>query len=241
VIARAPIAAVTLRGLLDRKRFWLMVALAAVPVLLMAMAVSFSDQPIQPEDFDTAIVSLVLPLIALVFGTSAIGSELDEGTIVYLLTKPVRRLRIVLAKVLVAAALTAALVVPATLITGLVATIGGSDVLAAGAAYALAAALGGTAYVVIFLAVSTFTRWALAVGLVYVLLWEGILADLLPGTGQFSVRQATLGVARELADEPIPSGAIGLEQGLISLAIFIVGGIAIATWRMSRYQVRGGD
>jgi ABC-2 type transport system permease protein len=180
VIARAPVVAVTLRGLLDRKRFWLMVALAAVPVLLMAMAVTFSDQPVEPEDFDAAVISLVLPLVALVFGSSAIGSELEEGTIVYLLTKPVRRLRIVLAKVLVAAALTAALVVPATLLTGLVATIGGSDVLGAGAAYALAAALGGTAYVVIFLTISAFTRWALAVGLVYVLLWEGILADRCP-------------------------------------------------------------
>jgi hypothetical protein len=55
------------------------------------------------------------------------------------------------------------------------------------------------------------------------------------------VRQATLGVARELSGEPIPNGAIGFEQGSISLAIFIIGGIAIATWRMSRYQLRGGD
>jgi len=36
------------------------------------------------------IVSSVLPLVALVFGTAALGSELDDGTAVHILTKPFR-------------------------------------------------------------------------------------------------------------------------------------------------------
>jgi len=239
MIARAPVVAVTLRALLDRKRTWLMVGLAAIPVLLVGLAVMLSEARIEAEDFDDMIIATVLPLIALVFGTSALGSELEEGTIVYLLAKPVRRARIVLAKAVVAAALTAALIVPATLLTGIVATIGGSDLVEAAVGYALAALVGAAAYTVVFLAISSFTRWALAVGLVYVLLWEGILADLLPGSSTFSVRQGTLAVARELSGE-LP-GAIEFGQGLIVLAVVIVGGIALATWRMSRYQLRGGD
>ena len=73
--------------------------------------------------FDQLIVRTVLPLIALVFGTAALGTELEDGTIVFLLTKPVRRFRIVLAKGVVAAGLTAALIVPATVLTGLVADL----------------------------------------------------------------------------------------------------------------------
>ncbi len=46
-----------------------------------------SDAVIEPADFDEIIIATVLPLIALVFGTSALGSELEEGTIVYLLAK----------------------------------------------------------------------------------------------------------------------------------------------------------
>jgi len=240
VIARAPIVALTLRALLDRKRTWLMVGLAAIPVLLVGLAVMLSDTAIEAEDFDDAIVAIVLPLIALVFGTSALGSELDEGTIVYLLAKPVRRLRIVLAKVIVAAALTAALMVPSALLTGAVATLGGNELMGPATAYAIAAALGGTAYVVVFLALSTFTRWALAIGLVYVLLWEGILADLLPGSSTFSVRQATINVAGDLSDASTGSDG-SLEQGLFVLGLITLGGIALATWRMSRYQLRGGD
>ena len=76
----------TLRGLLDRKRTWLMLALAAVPVLLVGLATGFGEARVEPEDFDSIIVQLVLPLIALVFGTAAMGAELEDGTVVFLLT-----------------------------------------------------------------------------------------------------------------------------------------------------------
>ncbi len=166
------------------------------------------------------IIAIVLPLIALVFGTSALGSELEEGTIVYLLAKPVRRLRIVLAKVVVAAALTAALIVPSTLLTGAVATFGGNELMGPATAYAIAAALGGAAYVVVFLALSTFTRWALAIGLVYVLLWEGILADLLPGTQHLlGPPGARINVAGDLRRAAGSDGS--LEQGLFVLCLII--------------------
>jgi len=241
VIARAPIAAVTLRGLLDRRRTWLMVGLAAIPVVLTALVAGFGDADIEPSDFDLLIIQTVLPLIALVFGTAAIGAELDDGTIVYLLTKPIRRGRIVLSKVAVAAGLTAALIVPAALLTGIVVTINDGELLGVGMAYAVAAALGGVAYTTLFLSISTFTSRALAIGLGYVMLWEGILADLLEGTRVLSIRQATLGVARELSGERVPSDAVGFEQGLAILLAVILITVALATWRMSRYQLRGGD
>jgi ABC-2 type transport system permease protein len=241
MIARAPIAAVTLRGLLDRRRTWLMVGLAAIPIVLTALVAGFGEADIEASDFDTLIIRTVLPLIALVFGTAAIGSELDEGTIVYLLTKPVGRMRIVLSKAIVAAGLTAALIVPSALLTGVVAVINDADLLGVGAAYAIAAAVGGAAYVTLFLSISTFTSRALAIGLGYVMLWEGILADLLEGTRILSIRQATLAVARELADERPPSDAVGFEQGVVILASVILVTLALAAWRMSRYQLRGGD
>ncbi len=241
MIGRWPIVALTLRALLDRKRTWLMIGLAAMPVLLVALAVALGPAEIEADDFDSIIIATILPLIALVFGTSAMGPELEEGTIIYLLSKPIRRLRLVTAKSVVAAALTAALVAPATLLAGLVATLGGSDVAGVAVAYAVAAMAGGAAYAVVFLAVSTFTRWALIVGLLYVLLWEGFLADLLPGTNTFSIRQATLGVARELSGERVPPDAATLEQGLLTLTLTILAALAVATWRMSRFQLRGGD
>jgi ABC-2 type transport system permease protein len=235
-----PVAAITLRSLLDQRRFWLMVLLAAVPVLLTLLGTMLGDSDLSEEVFDTLVVQTVLPLIALIFGTGALGSELEDGTIVYLLAKPGHRARIVLAKGVVAAGITAALVVPATLITGAILASQQAEVIETTIAYAVAVAVGGSAYALGFMALSSITSRALAIGLGYVLLWEGILAGLLPGTQTFSVRQATLGLADML-------GATGLEDTLpattsvVVLTAIILGSLLLATWRMSRYQIKGGD
>ena len=241
MITRLPIVALTLRALLDRKRTWLMVLLAAMPVGLVLLATSVGDARIEGEDFDVMIISIVLPLVALVFGTSALGPELEEGTIVYLLTKPVRRFRIVLDKAVVAAALTAVLVVLSTLLTGLVVESAGTELMGVAVAFAIATVAGGAAYVVLFVAISAFTRWALIIGLLYVLIWEGVLADLLPGTETFSIRQATLSISWGLSGERVPFDVGSLDQGLITIGLVLVIGIAVATWRMARYQLRGSD
>jgi ABC-2 type transport system permease protein len=240
LIARAPVVALTLRGLLDRRRFWLMVALAAMPVVVIIAATLLADAPMSDARFDQLFIRTVLPLVALVFGTGALGSEIDEGTIVYLLTKPMRRSRIALAKGLVAAGMTTALLVPATLLTGLIGTRAEITELGSTLAYAVAIAIGGSAYALAFMTLSSFTSRALAVGLGYVLIWEGILGGLLEGTRLFSIRQATLGLANGLLGVDDPD-TLDVTTAAVVLGVVIVGALLLASWRLSRYQVRGGD
>ena len=225
---RAPIVAITLRGLLDRRRTWLMVLLAAIPVLVALAIVIWGRASFSSRLFDQLIVRTVLPLIALVFGTAAVGAELDDGTIVYLLAKPVRRLRLASAKALVAAGLTMALVVPAVLLTGLVAITQDDSLIRATLAFAIATAAGGTAYALAFMALSTFTSRALAVGLGYVLLWEGVLSGLFEGTRSFSIRQATLGLADGLQGID-RSTTISAGTSVVILVAVIVGATAFAS------------
>jgi len=240
MIRSMPVVAVTLRGLLDRRRFWLMVLLAAVPVLIMLIASLFSDTNMSERRFDQLIIRTVLPLVALVFGTGALGSELEDGTIVFLLTKPIRRWRIALAKGTVAAGLTAALIVPAMLLTGLIATSQQSSMAGPTVAYAVAVAVGGAAYALAFMALSSFTSRALAVGLGYVLLWEGVLSGLFEGTRLFSIRQATLGLAAELQGVDRADTLDGTSSAVL-LSLVIVGSLLLTSWRLSRYQLSGGD
>lgn len=240
MIARAPIVAITLRGLLDRRRTWLMVLLAAVPILIAVVVSFFGNTTFSERLFDQLIIRTVLPLIALVFGTAAIGSELEDGTVVYLLTKPIHRVRLVFAKSLVAASLTIALVVPATLITGLVAATQDADLAGASVAFALAAAVGGIAYTLAFLTLSTFTTRALAIGLGYMLIWEGVLSGLFEGTRLFSIRQATLSLAAELQGVQ-RADTTDVATAVTFLSVVILGSLALATWRLSRFQLRGGD
>jgi ABC-2 type transport system permease protein len=233
----ATIVELTLRALLGRRRTVLLALLAALPVLVALLARISGRTPGEATLFD-ATVRTVLPLVALVFGTSALGSELEDGTAVYILAKPIRRAQVSLAKAGVAGSLTAGLVVASTLGSGLLA--GGT--LPTTVAFGVAAAVAAFAYVALFLAASAFTGRALILGLIYTLIWEGALAGILEGTRQFSIREATLSLAAALA----PSGS-GIEGGLELggavglLVVVIAGGLALATWRLARWEVRGSD
>jgi ABC-2 type transport system permease protein len=219
-----------------------MVLLAAAPVLIALVGRAFGGELLSQNVFNQLIVRTTLPLVALVFGTAALGTELEDGTIVFLLTKPIRRLRIVLAKGAVAAGLTAALMVPATLLTGLVAASQAGSLVGSTLAYAVAVAVGGAAYALGFLALSSFTSRALAIGLGYVMLWEGVLSGLFEGTQVFSVRQATMGLAALLQGDAYEiSQTIGGSTSVVVLAVVIVGSLVLATRRLSGYQLRGGD
>jgi ABC-2 type transport system permease protein len=240
MIAAFPIAGVTLRALLGRRRSLLMVLLAGLPVVL-ALLIRISGETASAEEIlDPLIVRTVLPLIALVFGTAALGSELEDGTAVFLMVKPVSRWRIVGAKMLVAAGLTVALVMPATVLTGLLSAGFGPAALADTFAFALATAVGGIAYACAFVALSAFTTRALVVGLGYTLIWEGVLAGLLEATRFLSIRQATLGLAAGLTGERGPE-TLDVGTSLVILLAVVVGAFVLGSLRLARFEVRGGE
>ena len=241
--AFATIADITARGLLGRRRTILLVLLAGVPVIVAVLARMGGGRL---DDALVAIMELgvrtVLPLTALVFGTSALGAELEDGTAVFVLAKPVPRWLIAAAKTFVAGLLAAGLTVGSTLLTGLL--IGGlaASTLATTFAFGVAVALAGFAYAALFVALSIVTGRALIVGLIYTLVWEGILAGILEGTRLFSVREATLSVAEALA--PVGAGIDGdvdTGTGLALLAIVVVVGLLLTTNRLSSYEVRAAE
>lgn len=232
---------VTLRGLLGRRRALLMVLLAALPIIVGIVIRLGGGRSDAPEILDTLVIRTVLPLVALVIGTAAIGSEIEDGTLVFLLAKPIARWRIALAKLAVAAALTVVLVVPPIVITGILVGGTGSSSLAAIAGFVIAAMAGGTAYAVAFTVLGAITSRALIVGLGYTLLWEGVLAGLLEGTRFLSIRQATLGWAAALIDQDVGVDPLDPLVSTAILAAVIAGGFVLGTLVLRRFQVRAGD
>ena len=89
-----------------------MVLLVALPVGVALLIRLGGGQPNVQTILDTLLIRAVMPLLALVLGTAALGSELEDGTAVYLMVKPVPRWRILLAKMVVAAGITVAAGVP---------------------------------------------------------------------------------------------------------------------------------
>jgi ABC-2 type transport system permease protein len=235
------IAGVTARGLLGRRRTILMLILAGAPVLLGLLVRLGGTRPnaLVPS-LEGLVVSSVLPLVALVFGTAALGSELDDGTAVHLLTKPIPRWAIVVPKVAVAGGLTAVLLFPATIVCGLlIGGLGGHE-LGITFAYAIAVLIGSFVYSAIFVALSAATSRGLVIGLAYSLLWEGLLAGALKGTQLFSVREYVKGMAAAVAPSGSIESVVG-ANGFLFAIVAIVAITALASWRLARYEIRAAD
>ena len=233
---------ITLRALLNRRRtlllalFGLLIVAAAVLYRLGADADAADSLSVTQRLLANFGIGVLLPVVAVIVGTAALGSELDDGTIVYLLAKPVARWRIVLVKVGVAWVLTSLLVAPAIYIAGI---IGHGDAQLAGA-FAIAAIAGALEHVALFVALSLITSRALIVGLAYVVIWEGVVAGLFAATRIVSVRQHILAVAEALGGDAA-AGVAELEPGLAlaSMAIVTFLAVVLAIRRLEVVELRG--
>jgi ABC-2 type transport system permease protein len=234
-----PLIEVTLRGLLGRRRIVLLVLLAALPVLIGLLVRVSGGRPDADRVLDTLVVRLVMPIIALSIGTAALGSEIEDGTAVYLMIKPIARWRIALSKMFVAAALTATLVVPSVVLTGLL-LVGRGDTTTTIVAFGVACLVGGSAYAAAFMTLSVYTSRAFLLGLAYVLIWEGVLAGLLEGTRFLSIRQATLGLVSALGVD-LTGDQLAADVSVLVLAVVLVGAFLLASRKLSRFEIRGGD
>lgn len=235
------LAKIALRQLTGNRKVWWVALLALLPAVIAFIAVPLQKEP--PMEIvlvlcSTLIVAVLLPLLALVVGTGVFGAEIDDGTIAYVLGKPVARWRIVLTRIVVAGAATAALLVPATLLTGL-AGLGRLDAEGRVLGVAAAVAVGGLLYCALFVALSLTTRRALIVGLIYVVVWEGSLSRLMPGTRALSIREYTLSLAEALAggkDNVIEAALDGRTALIMGTAIAVLA-TAHAIRRLKRFEI----
>ena len=236
------IGSVTARSLLGRRRTILMLLLAGAPVLL-GLLIQLGSGP-RPRalvpTLDGVLITTVLPLIALVFGTASLGSELDDGTAVHILTKPVPRWAIVLPKLAVAGGLTALMLFPSTILAGVL--IGGTapDQRAVTFAFALAVLIGSFVYSAIFVAPSASTSRGLVIGLGYSLLWEGLLSGALPGTQMLSVREYLRGIVSVIAPPNTLESVVG-ATGFVMAGVAIVVVTIVASVRLARYEIRASE
>jgi ABC-2 type transport system permease protein len=232
----------TLRQLFFRKSTLLLLGLAALPVLV-AVIFNLSSSSEDPERWTARalymgmVLPMVLPLTALLLGTSALGDEIEDGTAVYLLTKPIPRWQILIPKLVASWLITALIVVFSTLISGLIATSEGTKLVEG---FALAVVLGSLAYCSVFVLLSLSTSRALIIGLVYVFLWEGAITSIFDGTSYLSIREYTLGLGASIANAStfVVDPVVGGTSGLIGLIVVIAGATFLANRRLEQTEVR---
>jgi ABC-2 type transport system permease protein len=230
------IMSLTARAMLGRKR---VLMLLPMPILLIGLTLvgmtsGADDADWGPVVFSNLGLSVILPLTALIVGSSALGLEIDDGTITHVLTKPLPRSEIILSKLAVAWLVT-------TVATGVplavAALIAGSGALAVG--LVIGAAIGGLAYTALFLALSAATKRPVAVGLIYVVLWENIIVSYVSGARVFSIRQHATAIADSIGNTPLITGSVSVSTALIMSVLFIAAGTFAATQRLRSFALTG--
>lgn len=232
------VISITLRATMGRKRA---VLLALAPVILVLVTVllrlAHPATPNWPADLLGSFgLAVVLPLTALVIGTSVLGAEIDDGSVVHLLATPVRRPVVIVAKFAVAAALTTLFVAVPELLAGVIAT-GGLTRLATGL---FAGALAGSVtYTAVFVLISVLTTRAIAVGLLYLLVWESVLGTFVSGARILSAGQYSLGIANWIARNPALNAHLSAGTAIAMAAVVTAGALILASRRLSAFALTG--
>jgi len=231
------IASITVRATLGRRRA-LLFAIPAVVLIVLTLAVrathpagtSWADQVLGDFGF-----SVLLPLTALIVGTGVLGAEIDDGSAIHLLATPVRRSAIVTTKFAVAAALTMVFAAVPELIAGLLAPGTGK----LGVALFAGALVGSVIYAAVFVMASVLTTRAIAVGLLYVLIWEGLLGNLVGGARILSIAHYSLGVANAIYPDQNLKAGLTLATSVILGVVVTVAALVLASRRLSAFAIKG--
>jgi ABC-2 type transport system permease protein len=240
----APVLTLTVKQFLRGKSLWVVVGLSAFPILfgLIYLIDPESDRPNRfiGEMFAELMIPTLLPLIALVLATSALGDEIEDRTLPYLMLKPFGRLRIVLEKLIGSVLISAPIASLGMAITYLVVMKGQWDDFLRLLAAVVAACVAATvAYSAIFLLVSLLISRALLAALIYAFVWETILGRFVPGLRYVSIRHFVRSVFSAVAEERRFDfrNSTSLSASIAVLAVASLISIALATWRLRRMNL----
>ncbi|MEV8505318.1 ABC transporter permease subunit [Actinoplanes sp. NPDC051475] len=230
------VAWITARGLFGRRRVLLLLPL---PLLLVGLAALCRAYDVRPSDWGTPVLvglglAVLLPVVSLIVGTGVLGSEVDDGTIVHILTKPLPRRDIIAAKLGVAVGVSALTAAIPLFVAGWLA-----DSVRLGGALAVAAVVGAFAYSALFLLLSLLTRRPVLLGLVYILVWEGLMGRFVSGTRVLSIEQYVITIADKITPTGLLESKVSLPVAAVMAAIFVVGCAVFSVDRLRSFSMAG--
>ncbi|MBE1589977.1 ABC transporter permease subunit [Nonomuraea angiospora] len=234
------VAGITYRALLGRRRIILLLLL---PLALIGLAVLFrvlggGDQSAAVELMQKFAIGTMLPLLGLIAGTGVIAPEIDDGTIIHLMSKPISRPVIVRTKFLVAASLMAVFGAVPTYVAAWI-LAGNEDGIAPG--FALGALVAGIAYAAVFLLLGVVTRHAVTIGIIYALVWESVVGGFIEGARKFSIQQWGQTIAKQISDSAFVEADVALSFAVPALIVVTVVGVFWAGQRLRVFSLTGDE
>lgn len=217
-----------------------------LPLLPMVIAVIYRFSPGDPAAdapgflsglYRGMVIAVLLPITALVFGTTAFGGEVEDGTLIYLMVKPVPRWQLALSKYVVALGSTVAVIIPAILIAWIITP--GATPLRVPMGYAAGSVLGAVLYCAIFVTLGITSRRALALGLLYIIAFENVLSRNIVGAKSLSIREFALAVSKKFVGTAAEFTDFTVSMGTVWTmgTIFLVAALAMGVFKLQRYEV----
>jgi ABC-2 type transport system permease protein len=211
------ITRVALRQLLGGKRLALFGVLALMPPVVMWFSSANLPENDVSDAFNEAPIAIVflivLPVVALVLGAGSLGDERRDGTLSFLLLRPLPRTVVSGAKLFSAWLATTGIVGTSAGLGAAVVGVRAGDWAFVGPVL-LGVAVAALAYCAAFMLLGYFSARAVLIGLVYVFIWENGISAASPSLANVSLWR--IGV----------SAYVGLAPGPISDIDEILGSVA---------------
>ena len=225
----------TLGQLSGRWRLIIMTVLAALPVLIAAMMLA-SDEAPSVVDFETAILGAMLagsiaPLVVLAIAGAAFGNEVEDRTLANLTLAPVARWRIALPKLLATVTVAAPFIAVSAFLTAHIAFIGDPR---ATLAVTVSALFGVVMYASLFVRLGLMTSQAIAVGLLYVVIWEGFFAGFVTGARLLSIRYYAISLMQAIDGRRFAELDLLSPWAAVLATVLVSGGFLMLTNRRLR-------
>ena len=219
------------------------ILLFLLPLVLVGLAVLV--RVLVGDDLEAASDTLyglglvvIVPLVALLATTGVLAPEIDDGSIAYLLAKPISRHTIVVSKLVVAGSCVLLFAAVPMLIAGLVLALDDPKL---GVGFALGSLAGGLAYCAVFALLSVMTRHAVVVGLIYMLIWEGLLGGLLDGVRWLSVTRWAGAIIDQVTDGINLVEGLGTVYAVAATVVVLVGGTWLTGRKLRAFNLTGDE
>ena len=183
-------------------------------------------------------LAVIVPLVALLATTGVLAPEIDDGSISYLLAKPISRHTIVISKLVVAATCVLVFAAIPMLVAGLVLLLEEPRL---GTGFALGSLAGGLAYCALFALLSVLTRHAVVIGLIYLLIWEGLLGGLLDGVRWLSVTRWAGAITEQVTTGITLVKDLSPLYAVVATAVVIVLGTWLTGRRLRAFNLTGDE
>ncbi|MHC1679945.1 MAG: ABC transporter permease subunit [Methanomassiliicoccales archaeon] len=226
LIGLRTVTAFSARKLLMNRRWILVVLLGALLAMVMGYAATENgaNMDFASDLMVLLLLAFLLPVLSLIYGASMIRNEMDDRSIVQVITAPLDRRISYLGYYIGLVMVLCLFITVVTAIGGLAFLVfspereGGAELIVT---FIVLQYLGVLVYSALFLFLGTIMKQPIYLGLIYIFIWEGFIGSVPGSIGQLTIRHQLEVLASELTDLGSVAGISG-DWAVSILALVVI-------------------